>query len=97
MEFVGSKVTSDAEFLACPEVAGKPRQDSRNGKDGWHGVTGRFLPMVYGRLGDHEDVNDDDYLARDSAMRWIVGGRAVENPAASTSQMGRLVLTLSPT
>jgi hypothetical protein len=34
-------------------------------------------------------VNDADRLGRDPAMRWIVGGRAVTEQAASTSQMGR--------
>ena len=35
------------------------------------------------------DVNDADRLGRDPAMRWIVGGKAIERQAASTSQMGR--------
>ena len=30
-----------------------------------------------------------DRLGRDPAMRWIVGGKAVERGGASTSQMGR--------
>ena len=33
-------------------------------------------------------MNDADRLGRDPAMRWIVGGKAIERPA-STSQMGR--------
>ena len=33
--------------------------------------------------------NDADRLGRDPAMRWIVGGKAVERGGASTSQMGR--------
>ena len=37
----------------------------------------------------YEDVNDADRLGRDPAMRWIVGGKAVERGGASTSQMGR--------
>ena len=32
---------------------------------------------------------DADRLGRDPAMRWIVGGKAVERGGASTSQMGR--------
>jgi hypothetical protein len=44
---------------------------------------------VFGRLAGYEDVNDADRLGRDPAMRWIVGGRAVTEHAASTSQMGR--------
>ena len=34
-------------------------------------------------------MNDAERLGRDPAMRWIVGGKAVERQAASTSQMGR--------
>jgi DDE family transposase len=37
----------------------------------------------------YEDVNDADRLGRDAAMRWIVGSKAVQGTAASTSQMGR--------
>jgi len=44
---------------------------------------------VFGRLAGYEDMNDADRLGRDPAMRWIVGGRAVTESAATTSQMGR--------
>ena len=63
--------------------------DSRTGKNGWHGVVGLLRQSVYGRLAGYEDVNDADRLGRDPAMRWIVGGKAVERGGASTSQMGR--------
>jgi hypothetical protein len=43
------------------------------------------------------DVNDADRLGRDPAMRWIVGGKAVERQAASTSQMGRFETELLAT
>ncbi len=33
--------------------------------------------------------DDADRLSLDPAMRWIVGGKAVERQAASSSQMGR--------
>ena len=59
------------------------------GKNGWHGVVGLLRQSVYGRLAGYEDVNDADRLGRDPAMRWIVGGKAVERGGASTSQMGR--------
>ena len=52
-------------------------------------MTGQFRQSVFARLGGYEDVNDADRLGRDPAMRWIVGGKAVERQAASTSQMGR--------
>ncbi len=34
-------------------------------------------------------MNDADRLVRDPAVRWIVGGRAIESQATSTSQKGR--------
>jgi len=98
LEFHGSKVTSDAGLLAYRElddafgltaVAGELFQDSRTGKNGWHGMTGLFRQSVFGRLGGYDDVNDAERLGRDPAMRWIVGGKAVERQGASTSQMGR--------
>jgi hypothetical protein len=98
LEFHGSKITSDAGLLAYRElddalgltaVADVLFQDSRTGKNGWHGMTGQFRQSVFGRLGGYEDVNDANRLGRDPAMRWIVGGKAVERQAASTSQMGR--------
>jgi hypothetical protein len=49
------------------------------------GVSGHSL----GRLAGYEDVNDADRLGRDPAMRRVVGGRAVKQKAASTSQIGR--------
>jgi hypothetical protein len=45
--------------------------------------------VPYGRLAGYEDVNDADRLALDPVMRQVVGGRAVDAQAASTSQMGR--------
>ncbi len=98
LEFHGSRITSDAGLLAfrelgdalgLTEVSGGLFQDSRTGKNGWHGMTGQFRQSVFGRLGGYEDVNDADRLGRDPAMRWIVGGHAVTKQAASTSQMGR--------
>ncbi len=98
LEFHGSKVTTDAGFLAyrelddaleLTEMAGDVFCDSRTGKNAWHGMTGQFRQSLFGRLGGYDDVNDADRLGRDPAMRWIVGGKAIERHAASTSQMGR--------
>ena len=41
------------------------------------------------RAGAYEDVNDAERLRYDPAMRWIVGGKAASDAAASPSQMGR--------
>jgi len=106
LEFHGSRITSDAGLLAyrelddalgLTEIAEDVLQDSRTGKNGWHGMTGLFRQSVFGRLGGYEDVNDADRLGRDPAMRWIVGGKAVERQAASTSQMGRFETELLAT
>ena len=73
LEFHGSRITSDAGLLAyrelddalgLTEVAGDIFQDSRTGKNGWHGMTGQFRQSVFGRLGGYEDVNDADRLGR---------------------------------
>ena len=106
LEFHGSKVTSDAGFLAyrelddalgLTEVARGLFQDSRTGKNGRHGLVGQFRQSVFGRLGGYDDVNDADRLGRDPAMRWIVGGHAVTKQAASASQMGRFETELLAT
>ena len=98
LEFHGSKITTDAGLLAYRELddaleltdaAGDVFADSRTGKNGRHGMTGQFRQSLFGRLGGYDDVNDADRLGRDPAMRWIVGGKAVERQAASTSQMAR--------
>ena len=44
---------------------------------------------VYGRLAGYEDVNDAERLRIDPAMRRVVGGRAKNKEAASTSEMSR--------
>jgi len=106
LEFHGSKVTSDAGLLAyrelddavgLSEVAGDVLTDTRRGKNGRHGLAGQFRQSVFGRLGGYDDVNDADRLSLDPAMRWIVGGHAVEGQAASTSQMGRFETELLAT
>jgi len=98
LEFHGSKVTTDAGFLAyrelddaleLTEMTGDVCCDNRTGKNAWHGMMGQFRQSLFDRLGGYDDVNDADRLGRDPAMRWIVGGKAIERHAASTSQLGR--------
>jgi hypothetical protein len=106
LEFHGSRITSDAGLLAYRELdgvlgltslAGSMLADSRTGKNGWHGLVGLLRQSVYGRLAGYEDVNDADRLGRDPAMRWIVGGKAIERGGASTSQMSRFETELLST
>ena len=106
LEFHGSKVTSDAgllpyreldDALGLSDMAGDALTDSRRGKNSRHGLVGQFRQSVFGRLGGYDDVNDAGRLSLDPAMRWIVGGKAIERQAASTSQMGRFETELLAT
>ena len=97
LEFHGSKITSDAGLLAFGELddalglttmAGEVLADPRTGRNGRHTLVAQFRQAVFGRLAGYEDVNDAERLAHDPAMRWGVGGRAVTEQAAPSSQMG---------
>ena len=44
---------------------------------------------IYSRLAGYEDVNDAERLSIDPVMRYIVGGRAIDRQAASTSHVAR--------
>ena len=53
---------------------------------------------IFSRLEGYEDINDAERLSVDPPMRYVVGGKACEHHAASTSQMSRFeteVLTQS--
>ena len=98
LEFHGSRVTSDAgllpfrdldDALGLTDLAGEVLADTRTGQNSRHTLIAQLRQSVFGRLAGYEDVNDADRLAHDPALRWIVGGRAVTQTAASTSQMGR--------
>ncbi len=98
LEFLGSKITSDAGLLAYRELddvlgltdlAGAALSDFRRGKNTRHLLTGLLRQSVYGRLAGYEDVNDAERLSLDPAMRAIVDRKDLERSAASTSQMGR--------
>jgi Transposase DDE domain group 1 len=96
LEFHGSSVTSDAGLLAYRELdaalgltvlAGAMLSDGRRGKITRHVLIGLLCQSVFGRLAGYEDVNDAERLARDRAMRLVVGGYAVARQAASASQI----------
>ena len=98
LEFHGSRITSDGGLLAYRELddvlgltvlAASVLGEGRSGRNIRHHLPGLLRQAVYGRLAGYEDVNDAERLARDPAMRAIVGREGLDRPAASTSQMGR--------
>src|SRR3984893_18168859 len=98
LRFCGSVITSDGGLLAYRELddvlalttsGGERLAEARTGKNRRHLLVGLLRQSVFGRLAGYEDVNDADRLCRDPAMRWVVGGKAPMDRAASASQMGR--------
>ncbi len=98
LEFHGAKVSSDAglfpyrdidEAARLTETGAAELFDFRWGSNIQHSTIALLRQSVYSRLAGYEDTNDAERLSVDPVMRHVVGGRAVDRNAASTSQVAR--------
>jgi hypothetical protein len=98
LEFHGANITSDAGLLAYRELddafgltekSEHCLYDYRPGNNTRHSIGALLRQSIFSRIAGYEDTNDAERLSVDPAMRQVVGGRAVEKNAVSTSQMGR--------
>jgi hypothetical protein len=77
------------DALGLTSAAASVLAEGRRGKNIRHRLLGLLRQAIYGRLAGYEDVNDAERLARDPAMRAIVGREGMDRLAASNSEMGR--------
>jgi hypothetical protein len=98
LRLFGAQVTSDAGLLAYRELddaldltrlAAGVLRDPRTGQNARHSLTALLRQSIYSRLAGYEDLNDADRLRFDPALRTVVGGRARDHTAASTSEIAR--------
>ena len=98
LEFHGTRVSSDAglfpyrdldDAARLAELVAADLFDFRTGNNICHSMTALLRRSVYSRLAGYEDVNDAERLSHDPVMRYVVGERATEKQAASTSQVSR--------
>ena len=98
LEFHGTTISSDAGLLVYRELDESLGltadledliDEPRMGKNIQHKLTALFRQSIYGRLAGYEDTNDAERLRVDPSLRRIVGERAKDRFAASTSEMSR--------
>jgi hypothetical protein len=77
------------EALGLTDLGENLLSDWRTGKNTQHSMVALMRQSIFSRLAGYEDTNDAERLSVDPTMRHVVGGRATEHTAASTSEMGR--------
>jgi len=98
LEFHGAKVSTDAGLFPYRELDDAAQLtesgaanlfDFRTGRNICHSMSALLRQSIYSRLAGYEDTNDAERLSIDPVMRHVVGGRAADRIAASTSQVSR--------
>jgi len=98
LEFHGAKVSLDAglfpfrdldEAAQLTESGAAELFDFHTGSNTRHATTVLLRQSIYRRLAGYEDVNDAERLRIDPVIRHVMGGRATDRDAASTSQEAR--------
>jgi hypothetical protein len=97
LEFKGAKVTTDAGLLVIRELdevlglteMGADMLSEARANNRRHDLAGLLRQSVYARLAGYEDVNDQEALSRDPAMRAVIGRKALEANAASSATVAR--------
>src|SRR5674536_15792 len=75
--------------MGLTDMAGDFIYEARTGRNVQHELSGLLRQPVYARLAGYEDVNDQEALTRDPAMRAVVGKKALERNAASAQTVTR--------
>jgi hypothetical protein len=97
-EFCGSKISSNAglflyreldEKLQLTEGAAASLKEMRSGKNTQFEFVDLLRQSIYTRLAGYEDASDADLLRNDPVLRYLLGGKAESDAAASSSEIGR--------
>jgi hypothetical protein len=98
LDFVGSKISTDAGLVAYREldwqlaltaVARQFLTERRTGRNIQHGLVPLLRQSLHSRLAGYSGTNDADRLARDPALRLVVSRRASDKQAAGRNTVGR--------
>lgn len=76
------------EALGLTEMAAEMLSGGR-AKNRRHDLTGLLRQSVYARLAGYEDVNNQEALSRDPAMRAFIGRKALKANAAGSAAVSR--------